>query len=160
MSRTLALAALVLALAFVVAARAVQGQEEPDPEVAEEPEELAHLMAYMERYAEKLHLAGTPENWPLAAFYAHEVEETLDEVVAGGYVEEGVELAAFAEATFLPALARVEGAVESESAVAFRAAYAGLIDACNACHAATGHGFVQVVVPDGSGPYPGQRFAP
>lgn len=134
---------------------------EPVPEHEEEGEhgELAPHMASLQRFTEKLHLAGDAGNWELASFYEHELEETAEAVIAGGFEEDGHEIGPLAERFLLPALERVGAAAEAGDAAAFGAAYGELVTACNSCHAATDHGFVRIVVPDGN-PYPSQDFAP
>ena len=133
----------------------------PVPEHEEEGEhgELAPHMASLQRFAEKLHLAGDAGNWELASFYEHELEETADAVIAGGFEEDGQEIAPLVEQWLLPAVERVGESVETGDAAAFEAAYGELVASCNSCHAATDHGFVRIVVPDGN-PYPSQDFAP
>lgn len=131
----------------------------PHEETEEEHGELAPHMASLQRFAEKLHLAGEAENWELASFYEHEIEETAEAIVAGGFEEEGHEIGPLVERWLLPAVERVGEAVEAGSAAEFGTAYGELVTACNACHAATEHGFIRIVVPTGN-PYPSQDFAP
>lgn len=149
----LALAAAALLVAIYAALRPA-GAPAAAPEAAGE---LAYHMAYLERYADKLHAAAAEGNWPLAGFYLHEIEETAEAVVAEHHVEDGVALAPLVETMLLPAVARAEAA--GGDGAAFEAAYRGLVVACNDCHAATGHAFVRIAVPDRSG-YPNQDFRP
>jgi len=149
-----------LAVAFLALAIALYAAFEPAGAVrpGEEAEgELAYHMAYLQRYADKLYFAGTAANRPLADFYLHEIEETAEMIVAEGPVEDGVEIGPLVEAMLLPAVERAEGAVASGERTAFADAYAGLVDACNACHQATAHGFVEVVVPERPA-YTGQAY--
>ena len=149
----LALAAVALLVALYAAFRPAAA-----PSAApEEAGELAYHMAYLERYADKLHAAAEEGNWPLAGFYLHEIEETAETVAAERHVEDGVALAPLIETMLLPAVARAEAA--GGDAPAFAAAYRGLVASCNDCHAATGHAFVRIAVPDRSA-YPNQDFRP
>lgn len=125
----------------------------------EEHGELAPAMASLQRFAEKLHLAGEAGNWELASFYEHEIEETAEPLIAGGFEADGHEVGPLVERWLLPAVERVGEAIGAADRAAFGTAYGELVTACNACHAATGHGFVRIVVPDGN-PYPSQDFAP
>ena len=147
----LALAAAALVVALYAAFRPVEAGA---PEAAGE---LAYHMAYLERYADKLHAAGAAENWPLAGFYLHEIEETAETVAAEDHVEDGVALAPLVETMLLPAVERAEGA--AGDAAAFDAAYRGLVASCNSCHAASGHAFVRIAVPERSA-YLNQDFRP
>jgi hypothetical protein len=164
----LAAAALLVALRRPEAAALDEGEAETAE--AEEAEELAHLMAFVQRYAEKLYLAGTNDHAALAQFYVEELEETFEGVAAGGYVEEGRDVAELVETVVDPALEGVEHAVAAEALSAdaageararalFEARYAALVRACNSCHETTGHGYVRIVVPEGSS-FPNQDFRP
>lgn len=130
-----------------------------DHDEAAEHGELAPHMASLQRFAEKLHLAGEAGNWALAGFYEHEIEETAEAVIEGGFEEDGQEIGPLVEQWLLPAVERVGEAIEAADGAAFGTAYGDLVTACNACHAVTDHGFIQIVVPDGN-PYPSQDFAP
>lgn len=121
--------------------------------------ELAPHMAALQRFAAKLHHAGASENWPLAGFYEHEIEEVAEAIVAGGFEEDGHDIGSLVERMLLPAVERTGEAITAGSAADFEAAYGALVTACNACHEATDHGFVQIVVPDGNA-YPNQDFTP
>lgn len=129
----------------------------PATEGSGEGGELAYHMAYLQRFADKLHAAGAAENWELADFYLHEVEETAETIIDEGHVEDGVEIGPLVEAMLLPAVERAEGAVGD--AAAFAEAYAELVTSCNVCHDATEHGFIRITVPERSG-YPNQDFSP
>src|SRR5690606_28866725 len=63
-----------------------------DHDEAAEHGELAPHMASLQRFAEKLHLAGEAGNWALAGFYEHEIEETAEAVIEGGFEEDGQEI--------------------------------------------------------------------
>ena len=164
----LVLSLLALGLALRPTAPTPEGSE--TPEAAVEPEELAHHMAYIQRYAEKLYFAGVNDYAPLAQFYVEELEETFEAVESGGYVEEGREVAELVQTVALPAVEGVERAVAAQALstgasgsagarALFEARYAGLVQACNSCHETTGHGYVRIVVPQASG-FPNQDFRP
>jgi hypothetical protein len=151
---------LTLSLASCTEAGSQSLNAAPDgAEHEEEGEELAPYMASLQRYTEKLYLAGSNENWELAHFYEHEVEEVAEELAEGGFEEDGHDISALVEAMLLPTVARVEAATEERSAEAFDAAYRGLLTACNGCHDATEHGFIKLQVPD-TNAYPSQDFSP
>ena len=122
-------------------------------------EELAPYMASLQRYAEKLYLAGSNESWELAHFYEHEIEEVAGELAEGGFAEDGHDVSALVGQMLLPAVERVGAATDARSPEAFDGAYRALIAACNACHDATEHGFIRLRVPDANA-YPSQDFGP
>lgn len=158
---------IIALIALLVAGLALFRSPDPAPaapaatdhDEAEEHGELAPAMASLQRFAEKLHLAGEAGNWALAGFYEHEIEETAEMLVTGDFEADGHEVGPLVEQWLLPAVERVGGAIEAADGAAFGTAYGELVTACNACHAATDHGFIQIVVPDGN-PYPSQTFAP
>lgn len=154
---------LALVLALIVMARQMGGLPGTRAEAAE-VEEIAHHMAYFQRYAEKLHHAGMAGNAALAGFYLEEIEEVAETVKAGNYVEGGRELTPMVDRHLLPAVAGLERAVEAHAdsaaaRAAFDAAYARLVLACNTCHVSARHGFVRIRVPEGNS-YPNQAFTP
>ncbi len=150
-----------LLLAGLIAACTAPTPDEPSAhESDEEPsEELAPYMASLQRFAEKLYLAGSEENWALADFYEHEIAEVSEEIVAGGFEEDGHDVSALMQTMLLPALERIEEAIETQSPETFDAAYGALLGGCNGCHTTTEHGFIQLVVPR-TNAYPSQSFAP
>lgn len=120
---------------------------------------VAPHMANLQRYAEKLYHAGASEHWELAQFYGHELEEAAEVIEAGGFEEEGQPLGPLVARWLVPTVERTEAAAEAGDRVAFDAAYAELVTACNACHAATDHAFVQITTPQ-TNSFTNQRFAP
>ncbi|NNF59106.1 MAG: hypothetical protein HKN04_12800 [Rhodothermaceae bacterium] len=146
---------------------APQPAEDVPPAEYDEAEELAQLMAYVQRYAEKLYFAGMADNAPLAQFYVHELEETFEAVEDGGYIENDWEVAELVEDLAMPALTGVEQAVAAQvlgpdpdrARTLFEERYGVLVNACNACHESTAHGFIRIVVPEASS-FPNQQFAP
>jgi hypothetical protein len=155
-------ALLVAALALVVALYAAvapvlssASEEAPSP-APEGPAPEAHAaseadllgtMIRSQRYLEKAAAAGEAGNWPLAAFYAHELEETAEHVATAGWVDDGVELGPLAARWAVPAAERLHEAAVAGDDVA--------------CHRATDHGFLQIAVPSAPGGlYPSQRFSP
>ena len=171
MSRTaiLAASALVVALFAVLTALfaiAAPGVPTPDGRRAEAAARIQDsegaLMASMiqnQRYAEKAWLAAQAGNWPLATFYAHELEETAERIVNGGHVDDGVDISAIAAEVAMPRAEALHAAAESGDAARFEVAYGTLIDGCNTCHKRSGHRFIAIQTP-AAGAYPSQDFAP
>ena len=143
------------------------GAAEAHEEGEEETEELAHHMAYVQRYAEKLYFAGMADNTPLAQFYIEELEETFEAIGDGGYVENEHAVADLVEEVAMSAIEGMEHAVAAQALgsdadrarAIFSGRYAQLVQACNACHQSTGHGYVHIIVPEMNS-FPNQQFTP
>lgn len=127
-------------------------------EPAEEEEiELAIHMGRMQRHAEKLGYSIQGENAPLATFYLEEVGEVL-EVLLDVEMHDGMPISHPAGVILAPELPPLEASLEVGDWEGARSQYEVLIDACNRCHAATAHQFIQIVPVQGEPPY-SQRFA-
>lgn len=107
--------------------------------------ELAALMLRMQIHMDKLYWAGKAKNWPLAAFYTHEIEETLEEITKAKIVEDGVNVSALAGPMLGGAVSTVENTIKAKTG--FETAYVATVNACNGCHAAAKHPFIQIQVP-------------
>jgi hypothetical protein len=120
-------------------------------------------MADYLRFTDKLYLAGEAGNWELARWYAWKLTKASFPVKASKVVEyrsvEEYDLAALTREMLDPAIAALNDAIAAENGTMFRKRHAALRDACNACHHATRHGQVHVIVP-GRSAYPGQQFRP
>ncbi len=110
--------------------------------------EVAKAMGYLQRYSHKLYWAGTSENWALSEFYAHELEETFEEIAAAQVTDDGIEISALVSTMTAPAFNKIEKAIESEDKAAFDSSYQLLIQSCNACHAASKHQFIVIETPE------------
>lgn len=113
----------------------------------EEHYELSKAMSYMQRYSHKLYFAGAGENWELSEFYAHEIEETIEEIEEAKVVDEGYDVSALVGTMTNPAFEKVEKAIHDQDAKAFADSYKLLVQSCNACHQTTKHQFVKIEVP-------------
>jgi|3_EtaG_2_1085321.scaffolds.fasta_scaffold09648_3 hypothetical protein len=113
----------------------------------EEHYELAKAMGYMQAYSHKLYLAGQNENWELSSFYAHEIEETIEEIEGAKVVDEGYDISTLVGTMTNPAFKKVEKAIDNQDAEAFADSYKLLIQSCNACHQTTKHEFIKIEVP-------------
>jgi cytochrome c553 len=131
----------------------------PDGRSAGENYELAAAMGRMQVYADKLYHAGAAENWELAAFYLHEIEEIGEEIEAARIEKHGVNVSSLASSQLLQPVERLEQAVQAGDPVAFNTGYNQLVGHCNACHGASGYGFVQIAIPQREHRW-NQEFAP
>ena len=124
----------------------------------EEGGRLAPTMARMHTYSAKLGYAVEARNQRLAAFYLHELEELVEEVIDTVPEHDGHAVAGLARSIALPAVARLEAAVDRGAWRSASESYRGLIASCNTCHLACAKGFVQIEPASGAPPF-NQRFA-
>jgi cytochrome c553 len=140
---------LIVAALFPMTAPASEGEED-----------LLMLMSTLQTLSHKLQLSLDAENLPLAAFYAHELEE-LGETVAGIASYDGHAIGALVTGMLLPQIEAVNASVRLSQGGDFdgaQAAFERLLGQCNACHEATGHGVI-VIERNPANPY-AQSFAP
>ena len=120
--------------------------------VADEGVGLIDLMGNFQIFAHKAGLsirAGNPE---LADFYMHEIEENLE---ATGEIEEydGYPVGDLSIAMLTPVVENVGSHLDSGDMEGAMDAYNQMINACNACHLATAHGFIKIVDRSTENPY-------
>lgn len=180
-SRNLAL--LCLCSAFFPLPPALTGGDEPKPDalsvealqsrVAALEEQLAALkkLAYKPTLGEcmtsvqsrhaKLWCALAAENWSLAAFELHELDETLETVAKfhPTHRDAPLPLKEMIQTGLDPALKQLQKAVQTGDKTRYPKAFDELSQACNACHRATNHGYNVVKRPTGP-PFSNQEFAP
>lgn len=143
-----ALLAVTLALSLAVAVPMAHAGDEPD---------MIGTMADMQYFMHKLGLSVAASNHELVDFYAHELEESIE---AAETIERyhDIRVGELTEAMLVPAFEAFEQAVGERDHEAAGEQFAGLIKACNACHQATGYGFIRIE-PNDSNPYM-QSFVP
>jgi cytochrome c553 len=157
----LALAAMLLPLA------AVQSQPTepavPHPPGAHEPKTyipgLEQFMAVIQNEHAKLWYAGAARNWPLAAYQLSEIKEVMSDVQDLVPTFKNLPLADMLDAVITGEIAQLEKAIDAKDAKAFAAGFGKLTAACNACHQATGNGFIVIQRPARAG-FPNQDFKP
>jgi len=123
------------------------------------PYPLGEAMGYLQRYVEKLYFAGQAHNWELADFYAHEVGETVEDIMSAKVVDEGVEVSKLMTTMLPPAEQDLQEAVQARDPALFQTRYGALVDACNACHQEAKHGFMKITIPERPS-VTNQSFAP
>jgi hypothetical protein len=105
---------------------------------------LAMLMERMQTYTHKLQLSVEARNEPLAHFYLHELEETSDYVAENIAHYHDYPVGPLVREMLLPRIEDLEDAVEAGEWAAADTRFADMLRACNACHVATNHGYVQI----------------
>lgn len=121
--------------------------------------EVAVYMGRIQQYHQKWWLAGKLGNAELAAFYLHEMEEAMEAIAEADAEEDGVKLKPLMESYGLATIERLEAKLKAEGVSAMHAEAGQLVMNCNACHAASGHPFIRIRVPE-SVSFPDQVFAP
>jgi len=123
---------------------------------AEEEYELAPLMGELQRHSAKLGYSIEAQNGPLAAFYVAELKEMLDEIEAID-THDGMPIGKPTEVIMRGPVGAVEKTVAAADWTASASAYGEVITACNRCHLATQHGFIEILPATGPAPF-NQRF--
>lgn len=106
-----------------------------------------------------LWFAGEAENWALADYMIHELEELVEEIEELHPVYREVQVAQLLREMTHPAVEALEDAVEGEDPGAFVRAYDELTRACNACHVASDRGAIVMERPTAP-PLSNLRFRP
>lgn len=136
--------------------------DEKEPAAAPRPYVLLDVMHQFQRYADKLYFSGEALNWELADWYLWKLEAAALPVIKGRvepYRTERYDARPLMEAMIIPAIRAVGSAIDRKSDRDFLRTYQSLVQTCNACHAATEHAFVKIVVP--TAPiYTNQDYAP
>ncbi|MBS3743950.1 MAG: hypothetical protein KGY48_06335 [Wenzhouxiangellaceae bacterium] len=124
-----------------------------------EDHNLIGLMGQMQYFSHKLDLSIRAQNRELVDFYAHEIEETIE---ATTQIDEydGMPVGKLAEGMLGSSFERFEQAVEDENGSweIIDRRFGELVNACNACHQATEHGYLNIQRTDAN-PYM-QSFEP
>jgi hypothetical protein len=138
----------------------VTSQAQPQDDAHESAEiELGVVMGHIQRYTDKLYFAGLHQNWPLANFYLHELEETTESIIGANVVDDGINVSDLMKTMLEPKIEALEAKVKAKDAAGFKADYQLLVNTCNACHAASQHPFIQIIVPE-EPTYKNQQFKP
>ena len=112
---------------------------------------LGELMtAFVQPRHTKLGLAGAAQNWGYAAYELGELQETFEDVGKMILKHGSLQIAPAIASTVKPAMDEVDKAIKVKDEGAFTKAYAGLTDACNACHKSADHPMIVIKVPDAS----------
>ncbi len=113
---------------------------------------LGEFMTSVQMRHAKLWLAGEAQNWKLAAFELHELDETLEDLTKlyPTHKDAPQPLSRMITELLEPFLKQVEKVVQAGDGVRFATAFDALSTACNTCHTATVHGYVSVKRPSSS----------
>ncbi|TVQ12341.1 MAG: hypothetical protein EA364_08940 [Balneolaceae bacterium] len=95
-----------------------------------------------------LWFAGIAENWELAYYQHHELEEVFEDIEALHPEYHGEPIALLIGSMTKPAMDEVEEAIEAQNPVRFREAFTNLTESCNSCHVATNKQMIYIIEPD------------
>jgi hypothetical protein len=105
--------------------------------------ELVALMGELQRYAHKIHLSLEAGNKQLAGFYGHEMEEIVETLMEIDEYD-GYPVGQLTRDRLAPAFAAFRNSLRGTQASTPSVALDQMLDACNDCHEAAGHGFIMI----------------
>ena len=173
MRRTMIAAAACAAMLAALPVGALSQQSAPKPaeapKAAETPKTSAAPKTYIPGLEQfmgviltehaKLWYAGSARNWELAEYQLGEIKEVMSDVQDLVPTFKNLPLADMLDAVITGQIADLEKAIDAKDPKKFADGYGKLTEACNACHQATGNGFVVIKRP-GPGAFPNQDFSP
>ena len=163
----LTLAALLLPLTAVAQAPSAPPVSAPPaaaPAAAESASKtyipgIEQFMNVIQSEHAKLWFAAGVRNWALAAYQLGEIKEIMSDVEDLYPKFKDLPLGKMLDDVITGPIADLEKALDKKDAKAFAAGYNKLTDACNACHQATGNGFIVIQIPVAPA-FPNQEFRP
>lgn len=105
--------------------------------------ELAETMGHLQYFAHKAALAIDNKNQDLAGFYAHELEEYIEDAAK---IEsyDGYPVGKLIKTMLMPTFEDFEAALKSGNWKKTSTQFDAVLNSCNACHNATEHGFIEI----------------
>ncbi|MCA1803348.1 MAG: cytochrome c [Rhodothermaceae bacterium] len=95
-----------------------------------------------------LWFAGVADNWELAYYQHHELEEVFEKIEELYPEYDGEPIATLIGNMTSPAMEEVEEAIEAQNPVRFREAFTNLTASCNSCHESTNRQMIHIIEPD------------
>jgi cytochrome c553 len=120
---------------------------------------LGEIMSLQQMRHAKLWLAASRGNWALANYEMDELREGFEDASRLQPTYEGVPVAALIASLTPAPLDAIGKAIKGKSAADFKRSFDSLTAACNTCHKAANHGFIQIRRPSGSA-FSNQKFEP
>jgi hypothetical protein len=114
---------------------------------------FGEFMSSIQVHHAKLWFAGINNNWDLADFEVHEIQESLDDIQE--FNKDRPEVKAIGMIS--PAIDSVNQAIKLKDQQSFKSSYILLTNSCNNCHKATEHAFNVIIIPTNP-PVSNQRF--
>jgi|SRR5690554_1192961 len=101
------------------------------------------FMGSIQNHHNKLWFAGINENWELADFAMHELEELFDDIKTMHPDRDETKAIPMIE----PGMVAVDNAIEQQNKEEFKRGYITLTNNCNTCHQATKHEYIKIKIP-------------
>ncbi len=120
---------------------------------------LGEIMSLQQTRHAKLWLAGIHGNWALADYELDELREGFDDASKLHPAHGSIPVAALIAKLTPAPLEAIDNAIKGKSGAGFKRSFDSLTAACNACHHAANHGFIQIRRPGGSA-FGNQNFNP
>jgi hypothetical protein len=114
---------------------------------------FGEFMSSIQIHHAKLWFAGKNQNWELADFEMHEIDEAIDDIKTFQTEREESKQVDMLK----PALDAVNDAIQKKDSILFNSSYLLLTNTCNNCHKAVNFSFNVVKVPDAP-PFSNQAF--
>jgi hypothetical protein len=114
---------------------------------------FGEFMSSIQVHHNKLWFAGENNNWNLADFEIHEIQEAIEDIEKFQTEREESQKIEMIK----PALGSVISAITQKNSVLFKSSFVLLTNTCNNCHRATNFEFNQVKIPDNP-PFSNQIF--
>jgi len=147
----------------VSAPPAVAPPAAPRPEGSHEAKSytpgIEQFMNVIQTEHAKLWYAASVRNWQLSAYQLGEIKEIMSDVQDLYPTFKNLPLGKMLDNVITGPIAELEKALDAKDFGKFSAGYGKLTDACNACHQATGMGFIVIQRPANAG-FPNQDFRP
>jgi len=156
-STVFALAALGMA-PWSVAAQSQFGDADAQPAPFNPQMSALMNMLIQPRHA-KLGLAGSADNWPLAAYALKELRQGFAVAARAVPRWKGLPVPDLFEAAVAQPMATLDAAIKLKYRRQFDEGYEHLTAGCNACHGTTDNAFIVIKAPEASA-FPNQDFAP
>ena len=116
---------------------------------------LGEFMTGIQLHHAKLWFAGQNQNWALADFEVHEIEEAIEDINVFNKDRPEVKFIGMIN----PVLDSVNNAIQQKDHALFNKRFVLLTNTCNDCHKATAHEFNVVITPTAL-PVVNQDFKP
>jgi len=104
---------------------------------------IGDLMGKLQLHHNKLWFAGVNENWPLAEFALHELEESVEDLQTFHADREELQTLAM----ILPPLDLMHETIDNQNLEEFKSGYLTLTNTCNSCHDVSGFDFIEIATP-------------
>ncbi len=133
--------AIIAAACAAASLGAIADEQKPAGQPAYTPR-LNDIMILTQLGHFKLWYAGAVQNWPLATYELEQIRASIRLAKSLFPNSDKSDMD-----TMMPAADGLERAIKAKDTASFTSAFGKLTAACNACHDATGFGFIKIRIP-------------